>query len=144
MKIRIAIASDASTIAELSSQLGYPTQPDQATAYLTDLANRSDHVVFVSESTDGLITGWIHVCCGYLLATGPFVEIGGLVVGEGQRSHGIGAALVDTACQWAAERSYQSIWVHSNVIRERAHNFYRMRGFTLWKTQSLFVYDLHP
>ncbi len=142
MHIRNAQLGDAPAISNLSAQLGYPLTAGQAGANLSQILDLPGHAVFVAELSPGEVVGWLHVFGGLLLETGGYAEIGGLVVAEDQRGQGVGAALVDSACRWARENGYQTLWVHSNTIRQRAHHFYLNLGFIQWKTQALFTFDL--
>ena len=51
-------------------------------------------------------------------------------VAEQRRGEGIGAALVDAAVAWAAQRGCYRIQLTSNVARREAHRFYEANGFT--------------
>ena len=52
----------------------------------------------------------------------------------------IGAALLEEveAWAWARARGCAALRVRSNVVRERAHRFYRRAGFETIKTQHVF------
>jgi GNAT superfamily N-acetyltransferase len=65
-------------------------------------------------------------------------EVNGLVVDETQRSAGTGAKLLQAAERWAAEKGCKSMSVRSNVVRERAHEFYLRNGYEHYKTQKAF------
>src|SRR4051794_3266964 len=121
MRIRPALPSDAATIADLATQLGYPSRPEEAEARLRDVLSRPDSTVLVAEDEDGTVTGYGHVFGAHRVDADPFAEIGALVVDERQRSQGIGAALVEAMEEWAAGQGYRALRVRSNVIRDRAH-----------------------
>jgi GNAT superfamily N-acetyltransferase len=59
-------------------------------------------------------------------------------VDEKRRSAGTGRKLLQVAERWAAERGCKSVSVRSNVIRERAHEFYLRNGYEHFKTQKAF------
>ena len=134
MNVRHAIASDAAALAALSTQLGYPAQPEEAAQRLSTLGVGA---LLVAEE-DGAVLGWIHVCGVQFFQSPPFAEIGGLVVDETTRGKGVGRILVDAATRWAAERGYLKLRVRSNVVREDAHRFYEREGFRRAKTQAVF------
>jgi GNAT superfamily N-acetyltransferase len=139
LTIAPAAPTDAPALAELSRQLGYPAAHHALAARLADLLGRGDeHRVWVARA-DAAIVGWLHAFVARYLVDDPFVEIGGLVVAEGERGHGIGPRLVDEACAWARELGCDRVGVHSNVVREGAHRFYERIGFVLEKHQGVFT-----
>lgn len=137
--IRTARLEDAPAIAVLATQLGYPTNTEQAEARLCDVLNRSDGAVLVAEGEDGTVIGWAHVAGVYGIQNDPFAEIFAMVVDENRRSGGIGAALVEAALNWAGQNGFGTVRVRSNVVRERTHAFYERLGFRRTKTQVVFV-----
>ncbi len=139
MTIRTARLEDAPVIAVLATQLGYPTNAEQAEARLRDVLNRPDGAVLVAESEDETAIGWVHVVGSYGIQSDPFAEITAMVVDETRRSQGIGAALVEAAVDWARRRGFGSVRVRSNVVRERTHAFYERLGFRRTKSQVVFV-----
>ncbi len=138
LRIRPAQPNDAPTLAALAGQLGYPTTPEEMTARLRALAGDDRHAVFVAVEADGQVVGWIHVYLCPLLIAGPEAEIGGLVVDQAHRSQGIGTRLVREAEGWAQAHACTALVVRANVVRERAHAFYRRLGFREIKIQRVF------
>ena len=95
--------------------------------------------MFVAESADGAgVVGWVHVSVSHLLESDLRAEVNGLIVGEGQRSAGAGAKLLEAAEEWARKLGCLGMNVRSNVIRERAHKFYEREGYEHYKTQKAF------
>lgn len=122
----------------LSTQLGYPSTVEQTALRLADLASRPDeHAVIVAE-LDGCIVGWVHAHIYKLLVDDPEVEIGGLVVDESARGQGIGEKLMQAAEAWAREKNCGSVYLRSNTIRTRAHEFYKRIGYDIVKSQYAF------
>jgi GNAT superfamily N-acetyltransferase len=138
MTLRSARFEDSRKLAELTTQLGYPTSPEQAEARLRDLASRPENAVLVAEA-DGEVIGWIHVAALRSLEMEPCAIIQGLVVDELRRGGGIGAALVEAAAEWAAGHGFRTLRVRSNAVRERTHAFYERLGFTRTKSQVVFA-----
>ena len=138
MTIRPATPADVSKLADLTTQLGYPTSPEEAEARLRDLASRPEDAVLVAVE-DGEAVGWIHVSALYSLEMDPCAQIQGLVVDDSRRGGGIGAALVEAAAEWAAGHGFRTLRVRSNAIRERTHAFYERLGFARTKSQVVFV-----
>jgi GNAT superfamily N-acetyltransferase len=138
VRIRQMMAADASHVADLTTQLGYPTAPGETTERLAILAARpDDHAALVAEE-DGRAVGWVHVAIYTSLESGRVATIGGLVVDETHRSGGIGAELLAAAEEWARENGAGKMTVRSRVTRERAHRFYEREGYALVKTSHVF------
>lgn len=138
MTIRPARPADAPALAVLTTQLGYPTTPEEAGERLRDLESRPENGVLVAEA-DGEVTGWIHVQGSRSLEMEPCAVIIGLVVDESRRSQGTGAALVEAAVEWTARHGFRTLRVRSNVVRERTHAFYERLGFARTKSQVVLV-----
>jgi GNAT superfamily N-acetyltransferase len=140
VKVRLAKLSDAPRIAELSGQLGYPATASQIRDRLRAIRPASQHAVFVAvaEWRDVGVVGWLHVSKEPLLEVDVRAEVNGLVVSEGHRSLGAGARLLAAAEDWARKHGCKSMSVRSNVIRERAHQFYERSGYEHYKTQKSF------
>ena len=135
--IRPATTADREALARLSTQLGYPMSPEQADARLRELSASDDQALLVAES-EGRAVAWIQTEVSRVFEALRQAEICGLVVDEGFRSSGIGRRLVEEAERWARARGCRVIRVRSNVIRERAHAFYRRAGYVQIKTQRVF------
>jgi GNAT superfamily N-acetyltransferase len=138
LKIRRAKNADAPRLAELAGQLGYPATPVQLRERLRKIRPVSQHAVFVADSAEDGVIGWLHVSRQPLLEVEMRAEVNGLVVAEGQRSLGAGARLLAAAEEWAREHGCKGMSVRSNVIRERAHKFYERNGYEHYKTQKSF------
>src|SRR5690242_3989698 len=121
LQIRRAKGADAPQIAVLAGQLGYPATVVQMRKRLLGIKPASQHAIFVADSADDRVIGWIHVSRQPLLEVEIRAEVNGLVVAEGQRSQGAGAKLLTAAEDWARKHGCKSMSVRSNVIRDRAH-----------------------
>jgi len=135
--IRTAVPADATRLAALSTQLGYPARADELEERLARLLGRDDLAVFVAE-LDGEAIGWLHTAEVEILEYGRRCEILGLVVDAGRRRSGAGRSLVAAAERWGAERGLQQIAVRSNVTRAESHPFYERLGYERWKTQHAY------
>jgi GNAT superfamily N-acetyltransferase len=138
LKIRRARLQDAPQLAELATQLGYPSTTAQLRRRLQQISPASQNAVFVAEAKDAGVVGWLHVSRQALLESDIRAEVNGLVVKEGHRSLGAGARLIVAAEDWARKHGCKSMSVRSNVIRERAHLFYLRNGYEHYKTQKSF------
>jgi GNAT superfamily N-acetyltransferase len=136
--IRNAREQDCAELARLASQLGYPTSSDTMKLRLHRLLSGSNDVVFVAESAEGGLIGWIHGVLSQLLESDYRVEIGGLIVDEQFHRQGVGRDLVGKVESWAIERGAVQASVRCNTTRTGAHSFYESLGFDRAKTQSVF------
>lgn len=128
---------DIERVADLMTQLGYPSTPGDIARRFTRIDGRDDQALLVADNGSAVV-GWMHVGAHPYLESDESAEILGLVVAEGQRSRGIGAALVDAAEKWAAQHGCQALRVRSRISRDRAHAFYERGGFQRIKTQHCF------
>ena len=126
----------------LAGQLGYPSTQTQVAQRLRRVEGDDRHAVFVAESHDGPVIGWVHVFVCHLVESEPSAEIGGLVVDEQRRSAGVGRMLLEQAETWARMHGCASIRLRSNIIRKEAHAFYLKRGYSIVKTQHAFTKTL--
>ena len=136
LTIERALSSDAGALAALATELGYPSTAAQITGRLAEFDD--EHRVWVARA-DGAVIGWIHAHVARSLVMEPYVEIGGLVVREGERDKGVGPRLIEEASAWARSLGCTRVGVHSNVVREDAHRFYEREGFVLEKRQGVFT-----
>jgi GNAT superfamily N-acetyltransferase len=138
LSIRRARSADATRLAVLSGELGYPTTANEMKSRLVRVKPAANNAIFVAETPDGRVIGWLHVSVSYLLEVPLRAEINSLVVSEGERSKGAGALLLEAAEDWSRKKNCTSMSVRSNVIRERAHAFYERNGYEHCKTQKSF------
>jgi GNAT superfamily N-acetyltransferase len=138
VKIRRAKSSDATRTAALSTELGYPATPGEMKSRLSRLKPASDNAVFVAENDQREVVGWLHVSVTHLLEVPLRAEVNGLIVSQAHRSQGAGAELLQAAERWARSKKCVGMSVRSNVIRERAHQFYERHGYEHYKTQKAF------
>ena len=143
MTIRPARPDDAHALADLTTQLGYPTASTELAERLSPLLETTHHSVLVATGEDDRPVGWIHVTIDVGLEHAPTASVHGLVVDEGHRSDGIGAALLAAGERWALERGLDRMVVRSRVARERAHRFYEREGYSLEKTSRVYVKPIH-
>jgi len=142
MRIRPMTGADAPFVADLTTQLGYPSTAEEAAERLASLAERpTEHAALVAEE-DGNAVGWVHVALVPALAMDLTADIGGLVVDDAHRSGGIGAELLAAAEAWAREHGAARMVVRSRIARERAHQFYERKGYALIKTSHVFEKSL--
>lgn len=133
VRLRPPMPADAPALAALAGELGYPTSEEALLGRLAAL-HPTDAAVIVSTDANDAPTGWCHVEMRRTLVEPMSALIVGLVIGEGQRSAGIGAALLGAAEDWARARGCKRLVVATRVTRERAHRFYAREGYEVTKT----------
>jgi N-acetylglutamate synthase-like GNAT family acetyltransferase len=138
LTIRHARREDISALTKLIVQLGYPSTNEQVHRRFEILVGKKDENTVLVAELNGKIIGWVHAHIYNLLVDDPEVEIGGLVVDESMRGQGIGEKLMRAAEDWACEHSCTSVYVRSNTIRTRAHEFYKGLGYEIIKSQYAF------
>ena len=132
--IRVADLVDASVVAALCTELGYPSTSCDIEKRLRRILALRDHAVFVAERDGAGVIGWVHVFLSSLLERDPQAEIGGLVVSAGHHGCGAGRFLMSEVEAWAALHGAEAVFLRSNVVREGAHAFYHRLGYETVKT----------
>jgi len=128
-------AADIKAVAALMAQLGYKQSENMLAKNIKAIRGNGGEV-FVAERS-GKVCGCVSVSMDVRLAGGLSGEITSLVVDEAARGSGLGKGLVLIAEEWVQNRA-QSVRVRTNVVRERAHAFYKNRGYSLVKKQAVF------
>jgi len=135
--LRIPCPDDLPALANLCTQLGYPSTAEEVKHRLETILEQEGHAVFVVEM-DGQAAGWVHVYASPTIESETCAEIGGLVVDKAHRGQGLGKALLAKAEMWARQGGIPEVRVRSNVIRKEAHLFYEALGYENIKTQFTF------
>lgn len=127
--VRDARPADASAVAELLGELGYPTEAAHFARRLERIEQDPSSRLFVATVNDR-VAG----LAGFHLL--PLVEhdepgcqLTALVVGEAYRRAGIGTELVRTVEREAVARGGVRVLVNTARHREDAHAFYARLGF---------------
>jgi ribosomal protein S18 acetylase RimI-like enzyme len=137
-EVRAAGRDDVEAIARLAGELGYPSTEAQVRERFEAIAEDRQHALFVATGPTGQVVGWIQLSEERSVVADPRAEIAGLVVDANYRSAGVGRLLVVRGEAWARERGLRTIGLRSNVIRDRAHNFYLRLGYAVTKSQKVF------
>jgi GNAT superfamily N-acetyltransferase len=138
--IRGARPDDAPALAELSTQLGYPSTEAQVRERLR-LLEDPERELFVAVADHGL-AGFIDVHVQRVVESDPYAEVGGLVVGAPHRGAGLGAALLAAAADWSRARGLERLWIRANLARVGPHEFYEAVGCRTVKDQRVYEYPL--
>ncbi len=128
--IRRARFVDVDVLAELVTQLGYPTDANEMIVRLrTLLTEANNHLVAVAELS-GNVVGVIAAALSFHIEhAGAYGRITALSVDEKQRRQGIGAALLAYAESWLFRHGTTVCIVNSHLRRLDAHRFYEREGY---------------
>ena len=133
---------DASAVAKLITQLGYPSTEDEIRRRYDLIKDRWDARLLIAQHAGTSIVGWVHVQALYLLESDARAEIFGLVVADTARGTGVGRRLMEAAEEWALLRGLSVMGLRSNYLRTDAHGFYEHLGYKVIKTQNAFRKNL--
>lgn len=136
--IRPMQLGDAAAVADLTTDLGYPVTPEALARRVEPMLDNSQHLLLVASDEEDHVIGWIHLYRQMTLEEPARAVIGGLVVAEGFRDAGIGAALVEAGETWARRHELGSVLVRSRSTRTRAHRFYERMGYIETKRSHVF------
>ena len=137
-EVRTASIGDATELARLSNQLGYPASVRDVELRLHGMEASPEHRVLVACLEEEAVVGWIHVYISLRIESNPFGELGGFVVAEDHRRRGIGRALLGAAETWLTGRGIETIRVLCRSTRVDAHAFFEQAGFSMTKDQRVF------
>ncbi len=127
--IREAGDHDASALASLISQMGYPASPEEMSGRVRTLSSLPQYRTFVAE-IDGDVVGLVGAYMGYSLETsGIYGRVTALVVDEKWRGQRIGKLLIDKMETWLAQQGALMIVLTSSSHRKGSHEFYRRNGY---------------
>jgi GNAT superfamily N-acetyltransferase len=126
--IRDAVASDAHAIAQLVTQLGYPTAVTLMEPRLRRMLALSHHRIVVAESS-GAVIGVAGACVDHGVELDTYGRITALAVDEKWRGTGVGRLLVEQVERWCRERGADRVTLTSGHHRPESHKFYKAIGY---------------
>jgi GNAT superfamily N-acetyltransferase len=138
IEIRKVRLDDATEMARLSGELGYPLTADEMGIRLAVLLPEERHLVVVAAEGPSL-HGWAHVEHRFTLEGGDRAELMGLVVDARARGQGMGRKLVEMVEAWTIARGLSGVTVRSNETRAESHPFYEALGYKRRKTQHVYT-----
>jgi GNAT superfamily N-acetyltransferase len=128
--IRPAETADAAALAELMTQLGYPTRTSEMEMRMEAICADKNYTTFVAVS-EGQVCGMIGTRISYSFehnsAGGAILA---LVVSEKVRGHGVGHGLIAAAENDFVQRNIRRVAVYTHFRRLEAHEFYEKLGYT--------------
>jgi len=140
-RIRAMRRDHAGAVANLATQLGYPSSEVQLAERIAQVLGREEAAAMVAEDA-GNVVAWVHVELRRTLVADQHAQVMALVVDERCRGRGIGAALMAEAERWARKRRANAVRVASRTTREEARRFYERQGYRLTKTSNWFEKEL--
>jgi GNAT superfamily N-acetyltransferase len=126
--IRDAVASDAHAVANLVTQLGYPTAVTLMESRLRRMVTLSHHRIVVAESA-GAVVGVAGACVDHGVELDTYGRITALAVDEKWRGSGVGRLLVEQVECWCRERGADRVTLTSGHHRPESHKFYKALGY---------------
>ena len=127
LTIRDADSGDATALAGLMGQLGYPAGPDAIASRLERLRIVGDQLLVAVLG--GSVVGLAHLHVSPTIEhERPAAKLSALVVDQANRGEGIGRALVDAALAEARARNCAVFFLTTSERRDDAHAFYERLG----------------
>ncbi len=130
MKISIHVArpEDASRVADLLHQLGYPVSEADAAVRIA-LYSQSSYQLLIAK-IDDITVGFIALHIYEVLhLPAPDGRITSLCIDEKVRRTGVGTALLTRAENFFREKGCYKIVLNSNLKRADTHQYYLNRGY---------------
>ena len=129
VEIRVAQHRDATSVAALLGELGYPCSPEQAAERLERIAaDPSTWVIVVEVGSELAGLGALHVQ-NLVERDEPGCEVAGLVVSGRFRRRGIGELLMQALADEARRRGGNVMVLNTAHRRSDAHAFYEALGY---------------
>jgi GNAT superfamily N-acetyltransferase len=129
LTIRTADLVDARALAELMTQLGYPTSQEEMSDRLAAIFPDPDYVTFVAEDR-GKVVGMVGAAVlKYYEKNGVYGRVLTLVIDEARRGEGIGSLLIAETEKWLRDRSASYSIINCGKHRTDTHLFYEHRGY---------------
>ena len=128
--VRPAEVGDAAALADLMTQLGYPTRESEMEMRMETISAAKNYATFVALS-EGKVCGMIGARISYSYEhNSPGGAILALVVSEKMRGRGVGEALINAAENDFAQKNIRRVAVYTHFRRTEAHEFYEKLGYT--------------
>jgi GNAT superfamily N-acetyltransferase len=129
VNVREAAERDLGGLAELMTELGYPTSVEEMNRRLEEISADPSYCTLVAEE-DGRVLGvaGLHLERFYE-KNEPCARLMALVVGSEHRDRGVGRALIFAAEDWARGKGAGDLMLTTHKRRAGAHRFYRQMGY---------------
>ena len=129
VSVRRVEAADAAALADLMTQLGYPTRESEMEMRMESVLADKNYATFVAVS-GGKVCGMIGTRISYSYEhNNPGGAILALIVSDKVRGRGVGHALIAAAESDFAEKNIRRVAVYTHFRRTDAHEFYEKNGY---------------
>ncbi len=130
LAVRRAEVGDAAALADLMTQLGYPTRTSEMEMRMEGIRADKNYATFVAVS-GGKVCGMIGTRTSYSYEhNSPGAAILALVVSDKMRGRGVGRALMTAMEHDLAQKNIRRVAVYTHFRRTDAHEFYEKVGYT--------------
>ena len=130
LAVRRAEVGDAAALADLMTQLGYPTRTSEMEMRMEGISADKNYATFVAVS-GGKVCGMIGTRTSYSYEhNSPGAAILALVVSDNMRGRGVGRALMTAMEHDLAQKNIRRVAVYTHFRRTDAHEFYEKVGYT--------------
>jgi len=127
--VRRAQPADAERIANLLTQLGYPTATDDVPVRLSRMTDGGRAAVFVAERAETVLGVATAHIVSVINRPHDVAWLTALVVDESTRGSGVGRALVESVEAFGRQSGCGWLSVTTHERRADAHAFYQRIGF---------------
>jgi GNAT superfamily N-acetyltransferase len=130
LAIRPAEVGDAEALADLMTQLGYPTRTSEMEMRMEAICVDKNYATLVAVG-EGKVCGMIGTRTSFSYEhNSPGGAILALVVSDKMRGRGVGQALIAAVENELAQRNIRRLAVYTHFRRTEAHEFYEKLGYT--------------
>lgn len=131
--------ADISSMPELVEELRYKMSRDEIKNIYHKLVNDDCNALYVIESNDQKVVGWVHVATYTTLSVDRMAIVLGIVVSQAYQGAGLGKLLMEKAELWALNKGCRGLRLYSNITRSETHKFYNSLGYEVKANSLLFV-----
>jgi GNAT superfamily N-acetyltransferase len=129
MIIRSAQSADVAVLANLMTELGYPTSSEQMSRRFEAISDDPSCGTLVAER-EGKVLGMVGLSFERSYGSDDgCVRIRAFVVGAEHRGKGVGRTLISAAEDWARRRGATNVMLTAHKRRTDAHRFYLSMGY---------------
>jgi GNAT superfamily N-acetyltransferase len=129
LTLRQAKSIDAPAVADLITQLGYPTSPDEMHTRLLPILNNPTYLTLLAVNGSRIL-GMAGACLGrFYEKNHTYGRLIVMVVDERVRNQGIGQYLLQAVETWLIRQGASEAIVNSHTYRPDAHRFYHVQGY---------------
>jgi GNAT superfamily N-acetyltransferase len=134
--IRSAQSAGVEALANLMTELGYPTSSEQMRRGFEAISDDPSYATLVAER-EGEVLAMVGLRFERSYGSDDSsARIRAFVVGSEYRGRGVGRALISVAEDWARRRGARDVMLAAHKRRTDAHRFYLSMGYEL--TDQLF------